>query len=278
MSRPFFASVLVLLYLALPPPAHADLGDLKKGVEQEEKDKKDQSQQPSEAQKKPETEKPKTEAEREQERQNSEFWGAFWGVIAVAWLSHNFSVSYDEFPYAHGPQFLSYRTNDPAVQDKGFRKFFRFDVSAEDWYAGSMGDGFRLALRGKIIPLLGPELETTRLWDGHNTFENTLLGVNLSLFQMDFLSTDLYFQAASLHGILERSGSAFGLSFQSYPFPPLSIGARLGIQAYDNFAFGEASLQLGYVLDRFEFYAGWRSLQAQYTGLSGPFAGTKINF
>ncbi len=275
-GRPFFAFVLLLFCCAGPPLAHADLGDLKKGVEQEEKDKKDEKTPTPEA---PEPEKkPKTEEEREQERRDNQFWGAFWGALGVAWFTHNLSVTYDDFPYAHGSRFLSYRTADGGDQDAGFGKFFRLDVSAEDWYAGSMGNGLRVALRGKLIPLLGPELETSRLWDGQNAFENTLIGANLSLFQTDLLSADTYLQAAWLHGILERSGAAFGLSFQSYPFPPLSVSARLGVQVYENFSFGEASLQLGYVLDRLEFYAGWRSLEAQYTGLSGPFAGTKVNF
>ncbi len=265
---------ILLLCFVLTPPAHADLGDLKKGVEHEEKETKDKK---AETPAPPPEEKPKTEAELAQEREQNQFWAMILGILGQAWFNHNLSVSYDDFPYAHGPQFLSYRT---PLSDQGEApwKFYRFDVSAEDWYAGSMGNGFRVALRGKVIPFLGPELETTHLWDGQNTLGNTLLGANLSLFQTDLLSVDTYVQAAWLSGVLERSGAAVGLSFQSYPFPPLSVSARLGIQAYENFSFGEAALQLGYVVDRYEFYAGWRSLEAQYVGLSGPFAGAKAHF
>jgi hypothetical protein len=141
-----------------------------------------------------------------------------------------------------------------------------------------MGNGFRVALRGKIFPFLGPEFETTQLWDGQNNLGDTLVGGNLSLFQTDWLAADAYLQAAWLTGVLERSGVALGLSFQSYPIPPLSVAARIGLQAYDAFSFAETSLQVGYVWDRYEAFAGWRSLTSQYTVISGPLAGVKANF
>lgn len=247
--------------------------------------------------------------------------GSMFEIIGGLWLAHNLSVYYSSYPYEK-PQISNFmnplpvfkkgkgpespagdqfkpegeedgKTEEPSPLDElsklkpvpGFDHTYFLNAEVGAQWALDNGSGAFVGLSGKIFRVLGPECEYKRIVDGEDHLDYLALGVNLSIVQTNYFSPDLYLQYASMKGVVDISGFAFGLIAHSYPVKPLHLMVRLGKQVYTKQETGDIYREIdfidlegriGLIFNRFEFFAGYRHIETDYAELGGPIAGIRI--
>ncbi len=235
-------------------------------------------------------------------------------AIGSIWIAHNLSAFYSSYPYEHSgegnficnlPVFeemfnkekpdvnedkestleidTTCEMNPPPEFDHTY--FITTDIGGQ--WARDEGSGIFATLRGKITRIIGPEIEYKRIIDDDNHLDYLAIGLNLSIFQHNYFSPDFYLQYARMSGIAALSGVAFGVIANLYPVKPLHIMIRIGKQFYSEqeseevyrqIDFIDFEWQIGFMLNRFELFAGYRHIETDYAALGGPICGIRFWF
>ena len=268
--------LLLLLSFALPAMAHADLDDFREEVEEAEKEKP--------------PEESRTEDEEDDEEEGESLLGRFlWELFGAIWLVNNTTTTYGSHPYSADGYIRWARVEEGYGADgevyipTGRRSHWLYSEIQALALEG-LGQGTWFTLKGHAYRFFGPYFEGWVLGDGEDLFGGLRLGLTFSLFQSDPLSLSLYGQGNMWFGVLARSGGALGVELRSYPFKPLSLQLRGGLQLFERFSVGEVESRAGLLFGRWEAYAGlrwWRLLDG--AGLvrerySGPFAGAGCHY
>lgn len=223
------------------------------------------------------------------------------------WIEVNMPVYYSDYPYSADNKKNSFIYYDPAYNPEGERdcsglydeeeeerceeynsslrnsytpspelKHYYFTIEGGgDWFRDE-GKGFHAALSGKIARFFGPEIEYRRISDGEDYLNYYAIGINIPLFQFDAFAPDFYAQACGMKGVLDRNGFTYGLIIHSYPVDPLVLTFRIGQQAYESIGFLDVEARAGIIINRFEFFCGWRHMKAKYASLGGLVYGVKV--
>ncbi|MBP9022154.1 MAG: hypothetical protein KBH06_03030 [Spirochaetes bacterium] len=137
---------------------------------------------------------------------------------------------------------------------------------------------FSAQFSGKICNLVGPEFETRYYNDGKDFLSYSMTGLNLPMFQYDFLSTDFYAGAAFFRGTLKMEGFSTGLTVKSVPIKPLTISGKFGFIIMNNITYKDFGFFAGATYCGYEIYYGFRSIQAKYAKLRGFETGVRYWF
>lgn len=226
--------------------------------------------------------------------------------IFQLWFAANMYLEYDKYPYHTSGKnnfvcnypFLNNSSagRDPGLTETGYndsgsgtgcfdgKKWF-LTLEGGGQYAFDNGNGGFARLSGKIYKIIGPEFEAKRIVDDYGDhLDYYAAGVNIPIVQFSGFMPDFYIQAIFLKGVIERNGTAFGIIINSYPVKPLSFMLRFGSQSYGNIKgkdygnmdFYDYEGRIGVILNRFEFFAGYRKIGSEEVKLGGPVAGIKI--
>lgn len=210
-------------------------------------------------------------------------------LFKLIWIANNTSSTYGDFPYSENGYILwadlEYNdwTEEYELIPTGERDYW-YTADLQYMHVGGIGTGALATFKGHFFRFIGPYFEAWTLQDGKDTQSAFRLGILFSLFQSDPFSMSFYGQYQRWMGVLDRQGGTYGLEYRLYPFEPLSIQIRTGVQAFENFQMGELEVQGGVVFDRFELLAGWRwwdlrnlesLLIAEY---QGPYFGARVHF
>jgi len=268
--------VPLLLGFALAGPVWADLQDLKKDVQTTE-DTKDKD-------------KKKDEAPAPTSGNQDNSFGAFVGkVVAVLWAADNVGTTFGTHPYdEHGwvriapwTAAVTDGTNPPLLT--GRDQWWSAEV--QGFFLDGLGSGAWTSWKGHLWRFFGPYLEGWSLTDGGQLLAGGRAGVVFSLAQSDPFNLGFYLQAQGWTGALVRGGGSGGLEVRSYPFEPLELQLRLGVQAFDRFQLGEFEAQAGWNLGTVTVFGGYRSwalgdgTPAPPTAVyAGPFGGVRWYF
>lgn len=220
-----------------------------------------------------------------------------YGVLAVVWVVQNMSVSYLDYPYQKNdadrnyviPHDINEDDSDTTgsvtkkadtnnrTEDK-YTKPFYFTIEGGRQWCGDEGTAWYGAISGKFYKIIGPELEFKRTMDESDRLDYYAFGLNIPLFQFPGIIPDLYFQKAYMRGIIDRSGYALGVNVSIFPVRPLVLSARYGRQVYDEIYFHDYGCRIGIMLYRFQVFAGYRKIRAEYAKIGGFEAGLKLYF
>ncbi|HDP79835.1 MAG TPA: hypothetical protein ENN21_03215 [Spirochaetes bacterium] len=240
------------------------------------------------------------------------------GIAGALWISHNLSLYYSSYPYEKTgpPQFIYHLSGEkeeeaPGILEKkispggdidvdelssgkngraaapGFDHTWYLNIDMGGQYTRDSGSGGFVGLSGKIFRLLGPECEFKRMVDNGDRLDYLAAGVNISLFQFNYFSTDFYLQYAGMKGVVDLSGYAYGLIVHSYPFKPVHILLRIGMQSYTEkeaediyreIDFLDLEGRVGVMIYRCEIFAGYRHVETDHAELGGPIGGVRIWF
>lgn len=250
-------------------PVWADLNDLKDEVKKEES----QSDPPQE---------PTTVNSGNQTSSNDPTGNFVATVLMYAWAADNLWTTFEDYPYAGDaegfvlwPKVIDTDTASNSalpLTDAGGRNGY-WTVSVTGFGLDGLGIGSWVALDGQAYRFFGPLVETWTLYDGTQMLGGYRLGGTFSLVQADPANIAFYGQLNGWYGHLERQGAALGLRLRTYPLRSLVVEGRIGVQAFEGFSVIEAEIQLGWMLGRYEVFAGARrwtlSETASYTGVSG---------
>ncbi len=244
----------------------------------------------------------------------SQVIGDFCTGFFLSWITLNYHLKYAYYPYQTKDtnNFIYYflpddtvKTGEDAVINPqpeikqnesssftgwlnhgipGKSKDFYFAFDAGGQYAFGNGSGAFLALSGKIFKFIGPLIEVKRIWDGKDYLGQYAFGVNFPLCQFSGFMPDIYIQKIFLKGVLDRSGIGYGFILNSFPVKPLSFMIRIGMQSYGNIKgqkygsmdFYDYEARIGFLINRYELFAGYKHLKAERTTLEGPVMGIRI--
>lgn len=211
---------------------------------------------------------------------------AFFELFVQVWIVNNFYMSYGEAPYLEGKLIRYPRPVLAGAQDKPDIEFA--PVSEKDhwfaaeiqpvWMNGLDAGGSWFSFRGNMWRFFGPWIEAAYLTDGTEHLANARIGANFSIIQTNPFTLGAYFQWQLWSGILDRSSGTMGAYIDSYPFKPVALHFRGGVQQFDGYQIGEAELRGGFLRKKAEYSLGWRWWTVQSNsgtkieGYSGPFA------
>lgn len=220
--------------------------------------------------------------------------------IMVLWYTANDAVSYLDYPYADNPYGRNYvlqdeifiednsgnaseknadlspdSNNNTAHTETDGGKPWYFTIEGGMQWCGDEGAAFYAAISGKIYKFFGPEIEAKRTDDGKDTLDYYALGINMPLFQFPGCIPDFYVQAAFMRGILEHNGYALGINVSIFPARPFVLNLRFGMQDYGKVTFLDYGAQIGIIYNRFQFFGGYRRIEAEYAEIGGFEAGIK---
>ena len=249
--------------------------------------------------------------------------GQIFEAIGEMWLAHNLSAYYSSYPYEHPqisnfinllPVFTKDKKSDNPVENKAepeveqgykaeesgplddlaqlkplpeFDHTYYLNADIGGQWARDDGSGAFVNMSGKIFRILGPECEYKRVIDKEDHLDYLALGINLSIIQTNYFSPDFYIQYASMKGIVDLDGFAFGLIAHSYPVKPLHLMFRIGKQSYTkhetediyrDISFIDLEGRIGVIFYRFEIFAGYRHIETDYAELGGPICGIRVWF
>ncbi len=243
-------------------------------------------------------------------------------AMITLWVAHNLSAFYSSYPYEQSNEanfiYLDFDSKDESKKPEkplyernkfetdrndtnkksieplsdarilaGFDNTYFFTADIGGQWARDEGSGVFAAIGGKITRLIGAECEFKRIWDGEDYLDYYAFGLNLSLFQNDYISPDLYLQYAAMKGIVNLSGSAFGIITHSYPGNNIHLMFRIGKQYYTEqegeelyreIDFLDLEGRIGVLFSRFELFAGYRHIETDYAELGGPIGGIRVWF
>ncbi|MHB9292605.1 hypothetical protein Holit_01706 [Hollandina sp. SP2] len=120
--------------------------------------------------------------------------------------------------------------------------------------------------------------------DGKTFLNGIRAGIQVSLVQGNPFNASLYFQYQMWTGILFRHSGDLGLEFRLYPVKPLTLRAKVGIQAFEFFSLGEAELEAGFMLNAWEIFTGYRwwtlteTSPEHFFSWNGPYLGIRRYF
>lgn len=209
--------------------------------------------------------------------------------IFPLWLEANLDLEYAPYPYSHKEN--NFICNDTKEQSfyggcfDGRGTIWYLTLEAGGQYAFDEGNAGFARLSGKILRFFGPEFEFKRLVDENkDKLDYYAFGINIPIFQFSGFSPDIYVQAAYMRGVLDRNGISYGVIINSYPFNPVSLMFRFGVQSYRNIKgeeYGSMDLydyegRLGIVFYRLELFGGYRRLSSDFVKIHGPIFGLKM--
>ncbi len=238
------------------------------------------------------------ESDNDEESDDGDSLGAVLVQLTVGlWHDHNRRVTYGSYPYdpaGPGPAVVernfiyniprsplgSGDGNDLREREKGYW----FEISAAGLGSGfpapptELNYGGYASLQGRIVPHIGPDLDTRVIVDGKDQLWISGAGVDISIAQHDYFGLSMYGKAAFMRGVLDLNGAAAGLQLRSYPFAPLSVQLRGGAQQYDGVFFWHGEGRLNVHFGRFALFAGGMLLQSQNARLHTVETGLSITF
>ncbi|MBR1403288.1 MAG: hypothetical protein IJ558_03855 [Treponema sp.] len=195
--------------------------------------------------------------------------------IGYYWLNN---VRFFDYPYdenatpADGNYIARGALSGLRYTDPGYsRNRFTFDTSLV--YLHGFGFGSELRFEGLFFPYVGPYFENLVLCNpkngdsdvSHDGFrDNVKIGGQLSLLQTNIFSATLivlYTNWLTEHFADFKRGCNVGFLLRSYPIRPLVIEWRFGWQLYSgDFQVSESDFHVGYMLNRYELFASFKSL------------------
>ncbi len=256
--------ISIILLFSINTSLWADLGDFKDDVEKEE----NENSQIEEADEDNNTED-------NYSNENYSLFYFFWKFTFILWFYHNETVFYTPYPYEtngieEGYNFIGHDKRDDDEREFNSQKFKNFHMAlyggvTVNEIADTFGGQFRLT--GKVINHFGPEIGYRLLFDGTEILHNLSGGINLSLFQFDFFSFDLYIKAAFFMGLLNRQGISLGGIMRSYPFKPVSLEIYGGGLFFESITFAEVEIKLGFHFKATEIFGNFYTLQSKKSQL-----------
>lgn len=107
-------------------------------------------------------------------------------------------------------------------------------------------------------------------------------GLSLILAQFSNFYADLYGGFLSLDGVLTLSGGNFGMNIILFPIKPIRVKFSLGQQILKNTEYSvefiDADFNIGFMINRFEFYGGYRLRKTEKAQLHKIYVGAGIYF
>ncbi|GHU96868.1 hypothetical protein FACS189483_01080 [Spirochaetia bacterium] len=192
-----------------------------------------------------------------------------WNLFEWVWFFNNTYLQYGDYPYdgagyIRRPWDAAQSAAQNTAQGSEYSqapdrtKPYWFAASASGFYLDGMGAGAWASFSGNVYKFFGPYADAFMVTDGENTLGGVRLGLHLSLFQSNVFNMSLYSQWQLWYGLLSRNGGTLGLEFRLYPFKPLTLRAKLGMQLFDSFTLEEAEVEGGFMLKAWEFFGGYR--------------------
>jgi hypothetical protein len=280
-------SVMVVMSI----PVSAGLGDFKEGTKKEEGEGKHGSSNHD-------------SDDDDDGGLTEEILGFFAEIAFYVWIHTNLPVRYSKYPYARknvtdnfifydptvladvkeddSPEaFLEYRqpTVDPEIaQLKKKTRPFYFNIAGGYQQTKDKVDCGFVSMSGKVYKLIGPEIESRYYRDGKDYLSYSMFGVNIPIWQFDYISPDFYIGRAMMRGTLRRDGVAYGVNVAVFPFKPIVLHGRIGAIHFDRITYHDYSAHLGVMLKRFEIFGGYRAIKAKYASLKGWEGGIRVWF
>ncbi len=217
-------------------------------------------------------------------------------ALRAVWVLHHSTVYYTSYPYAeNNEKFIKKvhveKKNLPVVEldentalsdyipptvDIFKNKFYYYTLTTGGQWAQGDGSGFLVEIRGKFWQFWGPELTARSLWDGKDNLQYYSAGLNISIFQTNFMSMDLYAGGSFMRGILARNGGAYGVIITSFPKKPASFSLKLGGISYEKISFFDFEAKIGLLINRVELFIGYQFISSQESFLGGPIGGVTV--
>ncbi|MDR3114459.1 MAG: hypothetical protein LBU25_02955 [Treponema sp.] len=268
--------LLCFLLLGLLPPysLKADLDAFKNRIEETEKDKTEAP--------------PQSEESGSSEEGSSSFAGFLFNLFRWIWFYNNTYIHYGMYPYCQAgyiqrPRMLPEVTPMvPSAAETG--KYYWFSTGLSAFYLQDMGGGSWVSFSGNGYKFIGPYGDLFLISDGKDLLTGIRAGIHFSLLQFNPFNASLYLQYQVWTGLLFRQGGDFGLEFRFYPVKPLTLRAKVGIQAFELFSLGETELEAGFMFKAFEGFAGYRwwtlteASVEQSLSWKGPYLGIRRYF
>ncbi len=139
------------------------------------------------------------------------------------------------------------------------------------------GSGYFGKITGRFWKIIGPEIDLLRIKDDEDHLDYYALGINLPVFQNDYISPDFYIQRAMFRGILSRNGVAYGVKIKSYPVKPFSLIIKYGAINFEYINFIDFESRLGISYKHLELFIGYRLFKAEYAKINAGLAGINIH-
>jgi hypothetical protein len=202
----------------------------------------------------------------------------------LLWFHHNASTTFSPHPY-HSTGFVRWaEERQSGVRLPTGTKDHWLSAEVQALGLDGLGWGAWTGVKGHLYRFFGPYLEAWNLNDGKENLTGFRVGALLALFQSDPLSLGVYGQWNHWTGAFSRTGGTVGLEVRSYPFAPLTLQSRWGVQVFPQFQMGEGEVQAGLTRDSWEAFAGWRwwtlrtAEGSPVNRYGGPFAGIRKYF
>ena len=197
-----------------------------------------------------------------------------WELFEWVWVFNNIYLQYGDYPY-DGAGYIRRPWDAAQSAAQGLEysqapdqiKPYWFAASAGGFYLDGMGAGPWASFSGNVYKFIGPYADVFMVTDTKDILGGVRLGLHLSLFQSNAFNMSLYGQWQLWYGLLSRNGGTLGLEFRFYPFKPLTLRTKLGIQFFESFDLGEAEVEAGFMLKAWEIFGGYR-----WWGFSGDSA------
>ena len=201
-------------------------------------------------------------------------FGIGYGVYFL--LSKGIEVCWYDYPYQTNGNLSFFNGKyvvDTTEQGWLYSNKSRFSLDSSALCLHGFGFGNETRFEGLVFSLAGLCVENLvvkdfgkNAWssDGNDLADNLKIGLQLSIIQTDFLSASLLIQYSKWYGTNMNSlyrGCGASFILRSYPVKPIVLEWKVGWQNYHgHFRVYESDLHLGVMLNRFEIFAAWKTL------------------
>jgi hypothetical protein len=268
----FFLSLLLVFSPGINTVYSASFKDSVEAKEEEEKQKREEPQKKD--QNNDQNNQNRNNRDRDRRRNNNrDSDNDSASLMAGLWTINNLYCHYGNYPYEYGGYVRHSYSDD---SDNTPQKLYWFSTSLSGLYLGDMGFGGWASFSGNLYKFFGPYVDV--FYTAREEMGGVRAGLHFSVIQSDPLNLSLYLQAQWYYGSLERVGGVGGFELRSYPYKPLSLRLKMGLQVFEYFQVGEVETEAGLMLQAWEILAGWRWWRLDNSTWNGPYLGVRRYF
>lgn len=162
------------------------------------------------------------------------------------------------------------------VMPDGKRSFFNVELAGQsvDKETYALGGAFQT----RFIGLAGLIGEYRQYRDRSDKLILSSLGLDVALVQGGYASWSFYGQISGFSGLLGLSGVGYGTRLQIFTAVGIAFDFRLGQLSMPDISFWDYDIRMGYFINRFQIFFGYRAIESDLATLAGWHGGVQAWF